>query len=108
MTKQQISSILSEIGNFSLNEVVDLKDKVQSIILASDECLYPDKNTRFEFHTKNSCELLLVYTGRETEDGTFIFKDDLPEYFIPFAAVVGINMLTPFRIKEPYRLTQAV
>lgn len=108
MTTSQIKNCLSEIGGYSTDIIIPLKE-VASINTSLDQVLYPGSSTRFKFNTSSGKEILEVYDGHEDKDGNFVFDNpNIPNYFISFSVIVGFNMKSPIRPTEAYKLGMAV
>ena len=108
MTTSQIKNCLSEIGGYSTDIIIPLKE-VASINTSLDQVLYPGSSCRFKFNTSSGKELLEVYEGHEDKDGNFIFDNEkIPNYIISFAVIVGFNMITNVRPSEAYKIGMAV
>lgn len=107
MTTNQIKSIITSLG-FEMNKIIDLKSEVSSIYTEADDVFYPGPTTRFEFHTNDGCELMLVYYGKTKEDGTFEATRNIPKAYVPFRSIEVINMISPVHGPEPYRYGRTV
>lgn len=108
MTTAQIKNCLSEIGGYSTDMIIPLKE-VASINTSLDQLLYPGSSCRFKFNTASGKALLEVYDGHEDTDGNFIFdNENIPNYIISFSVIVGFNMVTHIRPSEAYKLGMAV
>lgn len=101
MTKTQIKTILDDYG-YSFNTKIKFPE-CTTIYLTVDGNVYSGDTTRFEFHTNDNCELLLIYDGKEDENGEFIYQHDYPKYFVPFSIIAGFIMAGPTHMKEPYK-----
>lgn len=108
MTTVQIRNCLEEIGGYSTDIIIPLKE-VASINTSLDQVLYPGPSCRFKFNTSNGKEILEVYDGHEDKDGNFVFNNaNIPNYFLSFSVIAGFNMVTHVRPSEAYKLGMAV
>lgn len=91
MKASQIIKTLSEIGNYSCNVDIPLKE-LSYIYLNTDGCLYPGDDTRFNFRLVDDGGVLLVYKGHTDRYGNFIKSSDKPAAFIDFAVISGFKL----------------
>ena len=103
MTNNQIKKILTKLG-YSCDVDIPLSE-VSSIYLSTDGCLYPDSNTRFNFHLIGDTGILIQYKG-SLEDGVFVKNG--PADFIDFSIICGFTMVSKKHIPQPFKLSQAV
>jgi hypothetical protein len=108
MTSAQVEYILDELnssfsGMYTVGDWLEAEE-IASIILASDESVYPDETMQIKFDSEN--ELLLTRVGSYDEEGVFqVLKDTAA---IEYSLIVGISMARPGAGKSPYKNGSAV
>ena len=108
MEKSVLKYILeTELGYDLSKELIEL-DKVSSIYLITDTCLYPNKNARFTFTFKTGIELLEMYTGTTNEAGEFIKDSALPDAYIETKQIAGITLINEIHPYNPIKTGLAV
>lgn len=100
MTAKQIAAIISEIGDYKMNQLIPLSE-VQSIVLTMDYCIYPGETTRVKFVNTNGMNLLLVYFGRM--DGGEFITSDTPNAVISADEIEEFLLVNNARIPEPFK-----
>ena len=100
MKSTQIKEIIKTIGNYEMNQIIPLTE-VQSIVLASDENIYPSDTTRVKFVDEGGKNLMEVYEGVTKQDGTFVSKPN-PILVMSFSNINGFVLASPKRRKAPY------
>lgn len=100
MKANQISAIISEIGNYKMNQLIPLSE-VQSIVLTADYCIYPGDTTRVKFVNSNGMNLLLVFNGRM--DGDEFITDETPKAVITCEEIEEFLLVNNARVPEPYK-----
>ena len=104
MTKNQIVKILTRLG-YSTEMDIPLSE-VSSIYLCTDGCLYPDENTRFNFHEIGDSGVLIVSKGTKKENGEF--EKESVKTYIDFAVISGFTMVSEKHIAQPFKISKAV
>lgn len=105
MTTKQITAALTEIGNYSVNQLIPLTE-VSAIVTFFQESIYPDETTRVKFNTESGKELLEVYNGKM--DGDNFIAEDFPRFIIPFDNIIGFYLAGPNRRKSPYKVGNSI
>jgi hypothetical protein len=108
MTTNQISAILAELndrfeGMYTEDTWLEANE-ISSIILSSDESVYPDETMQIKFDQTN--ELLLTRVGKYNSEGTFeVIKNTAA---ISYELIIGFNMRRIAVMKSPYKIGASV
>lgn len=110
MTQSQIQFILSELdGQFSTGGTLYgedawlAMDEVSSIVLLSNESIYPDDTMYVYFDSTN--ELIRMGRGTVSEG---VFTLDKIESYTMYSQVMAILLSRPTRAKSPYKISASV
>jgi hypothetical protein len=103
MTATQIQYILDELnsqfdGMYTVGDWLEARE-IASVILASDESVYPDETMQIKFDNEN--EILLTRVGSYDSEGVFqVLKNTAA---IDYSLVIGFSMMRPGAGKSPYK-----
>jgi len=101
MTYEALSYIITEELGYNYNTIIPLTE-VQSIVLGSNESIYPDESTQVMFYHQNSKDLLMVYSGYTDSEG--FHHPEKPTHIIPITQIEAIIMASKDFIKSPYKI----
>jgi len=110
MTSIQIDFILEEL-NTQFSEEGTLYGpelwlearEIGSIILSSDESIYPDETLQVKFDSPN--ELLFVRKGKYVDDS---FTETLVTAVYEYKIILGINLVRNTTRKSPYKIGRSI
>lgn len=103
MTAAQVQYILDELntqfeGMYTAGDWLEAEE-IASVILASDELVYPDETMQIKFDNEN--EILLTRVGKYDSEGEFqVVKNTAA---IDYSLIIGFSMMRPGAGKSPYK-----
>lgn len=102
MNTAQVTTVLSEIGSYSVNALIPLTE-VNAIVLEGNKNIYTDDNVRFYFKTGTNLGLMLAYGGVTDSDGVFTQISDKPAYAVSFEQIEAFQLVSKYRRRSPYK-----
>lgn len=105
MTHAQLAAIFLDLNGtgterYTFDDVIEMEE-VSSIILESDESIFPDKTLHIKFGSDN---LMYLHKGSYV-NGTFITKKIINA--ISIDRIIGFVLVNPYNMKSPYKFGSA-